>query len=316
MSEAFGNVGTMGEETEFGALLERALRQRHDEATPPAGLEQRLKARLAQEAERSRPLTFAEVGKSQRSAGSMAFAVVAHACVLLVLLGLASRSVMVKPGKSMMLDALVAPPVAPPIANRADKMGGGGGQHDLAPVTQGRLPKFAQEQIVPPKAPPIIPPKLAVDPTLVMQKDLKMANNSMPNLGLPNSNLPGVSLGTGSGGGIGSGNGNGLGPGSGGNMGGGVMHAGSAQVPPKLIYQVEPEFSEEARKAKFSGDVQVYLVVDTEGRPTRIRVARGVGMGLDEKAVEAVRQYKFKPAMQNGKPVPVDLYIDVNFQIF
>ena len=193
---------------------------------------------------------------------------------------------------------------------------GGGGQHDLAPVTQGRLPKFAQEQIVPPKAPPTIPPKLAVDPTLVMQKDLKMANNSMPNLGLPNSNLPGVSLGTGSGGGIGSGNGNGLGPGSGGNMGGGVMHAGSAQVPPKLIYQVEPEFSEEARKAKFSGDVQVYLVVDTEGRPTRIRVARGVGMGLDEKAVEAVRQYKFKPAMQNGKPVKVDLYIDVNFQIF
>ena len=316
MSEAFGNVGMMGGEVEFGALLERALRQRHDEATPPAGLEQRLKARLAQEAERSRPLTFAEVGKSQRSAGSMFVAVVAHACVLLLVLGLASRSVMVKPGKSMMLDALVAPPVAPRIANRADKMGGGGGQHDLAPVTQGRLPKFAQEQIVPPKAPPTIPPKLAVDPTLVMQKDLKMANNSMPNLGLPNSNLPGVSLGTGSGGGIGSGNGNGLGPGSGGNMGGGVMHAGSAQVPPKLIYQVEPEFSEEARKAKFSGDVQVYLVVDTEGRPTRIRVARGVGMGLDEKAVEAVRQYKFKPAMQNGKPVPVDLYIDVNFQIF
>ena len=64
MSEAFGNVGMMGGEVEFGALLERALRERHDEATPPAGLEQRLKARLAQEAERSRPLTFAEVGKS------------------------------------------------------------------------------------------------------------------------------------------------------------------------------------------------------------------------------------------------------------
>ena len=311
MSEAFGNVGMMGGEVEFGALLERALRQRHDEATPPAGLEQRLKARLAQEAERSRPLTFAEVGKSQRSAGSMAFAVVAHACVLLVLLGLASRQMrMTAPLRTArMLTQL-------PLLRTPSRLGGGGGQHDLAPVTQGRLPKFAQEQIVPPKAPPTIPPKLAVDPTLVMQKDLKMANNSMPNLGLPNSNLPGVSLGTGSGGGIGSGNGNGLGPGSGGNMGGGVMHAGSAQVPPKLIYQVEPEFSEEARKAKFSGDVQVYLVVDTEGRPTRIRVARGVGMGLDEKAVEAVRQYKFKPAMQNGKPVPVDLYIDVNFQIF
>ena len=315
MSEATGNVGMIDGEMEFGALLEGALRQRLDEATPPAGLVQRLTARMALEAERSRPLSFAEVGKSQRSTASTVFAVVAHACVLLVVLGLASRQ-MRSPMQTEVFTALVAPPVAPPIANRADKMGGGGGQHDLAPVTQGRLPKFATEQIVPPKAPPTIPPKLAVDPTLVMQKDLKMANNTMPNLGMPNSNLPGVSLGTGSGGGIGSGNGNGLGPGSGGNMGGGVMHAGSAQVPPKLIYQVEPEFSEEARKAKFSGDVQVYLVVDTEGRPTRIRVARGVGMGLDEKAVEAVRQYKFKPALQNGKPVPVDLYIDVNFQIF
>ena len=94
------------------------------------------------------------------------------------------------------------------------------------------------------------------------------------------------------------------------------MHAGSAQQPPKLIYQVDPEFSEEARKAKFSGNVQVYLVVDVNGNPTHVRVVRPIGMGLDEKALEAVRQYKFKPAMNNGKPVPVDLYIDVNFQIF
>jgi len=62
--------------------------------------------------------------------------------------------------------------------------------------------------------------------------------------------------------------------------------------------------------------VQVYLVVDVNGNPTHVRIARPIGMGLDEKALEAVRQYKFKPAMNNGKPVPVDLYIDVNFQIF
>jgi len=298
-------------ETEFDALLAQVLRERSDEAAAPAGLVQRLKARLAQAAERRAPLSFAEVGRAQRSTGSMVFAMAVHVCVLLLLVGVASRQMrMTAPLRTArMLTQL-------PLLRTPSRLGGGGGQHDLSAATQGRLPKFATEQFVPPKAPPTIPPKLAVDPTLVMQKDLKMANNTMPNLGMPNSNLPGVSLGTGSGGGIGSGNGNGLGPGSGGNMGGGVMHAGSAQVPPKLIYQVEPEFSEEARKAKFSGDVQVYLVVDTEGRPTRIRVARGVGMGLDEKAVEAVRQYKFKPALQNGKPVPVDLYIDVNFQIF
>jgi protein TonB len=315
MSEAFGNLGMMGGEMEFGALLERVLRQRSHEATPPAGLVQRLNARLALEAERSRPLSFVEAGRSQRSSASMAFAVFAHACVLLLVLGLASRHMQVTaPLRVAKLQQLVTP--MPPLANHTGKMAGGGGQHDLAAATQGRLPKFANQQIVPPKAPPTIPPKLAVDPTLVMQKDLKMANNTMPNLGLPSSSLPGVSLGTGSGGGIGSGNGNGLGPGSGGSMGGGVMHAGSAQVGPRLIYSPEPEFSEEARKAKFSGDVQVYLIVDEHGMPTHVRVARGVGMGLDEKAVEAVRQYRFKPATQNGRPVKVDMYIDVNFQIF
>ena len=94
------------------------------------------------------------------------------------------------------------------------------------------------------------------------------------------------------------------------------MHIGGSIRPPVVTYQVDPEFSEEARKAKFSGNVQVYLWVDEQGNPSHVKVIRPIGMGLDEKAVEAVRQYKFKPAMQNGKPVKVDLYIDVNFQIF
>ena len=143
-----------------------------------------------------------------------------------------------------------------------------------------------------------------------------MADNKMPDMGSPTSNLKGFSMGNGSGGGLGSGNGNGIGPGSGGNTGGGVYHVGGGVAAPKLIYQVDPEFSEEARKAKFSGNVEVYLIVDEQGNPTHIRIARGVGMGLDEKAIEAVRQYKFKPATQNGKPVKVDIYVDVNFQIF
>jgi protein TonB len=183
-------------------------------------------------------------------------------------------------------------------------------------VTQGRLPKLAQQQIVPPKAPPTIPPKLAVEPTVVVQKDLKMATNTMPNLGMPNSTLKGFSLGNGNGTGIGSGDGAGIGPGSGYNNGGGLAHVGGSVSAPVVIYQVDPEFSEEARKAKFSGNVEVYLIVDQNGNPSHVRVVRGVGMGLDEKAVDAVRQYKFKPAMQNGKALAVDLYIDVNFQIF
>jgi protein TonB len=123
-------------------------------------------------------------------------------------------------------------------------------------------------------------------------------------------------LGNGSGGGLGSGNGNGIGPGSGGNTGGGFEHIGGGVSKPIGIYTPEPEFSEEARKAKFSGNVQVRLIVDAQGNPTHVTVSRGVGMGLDEKAVECVKTYKFKPAMKNGKPVAVEMWIDVSFDIY
>jgi len=92
------------------------------------------------------------------------------------------------------------------------------------------------------------------------------------------------------------------------------MHIGGSVRPPVLIHSVDPEFSEEARRAKFSGNVQVYLWVDEKGNPKHVRVMRSVGKGLDEKAVEAIRQYKFKPATLDGKQVTVDMYIDVNFQ--
>jgi protein TonB len=196
-------------------------------------------------------------------------------------------------------------------------MGGGGGQKGPTPVTKGQLPKFADTQITPPKAPPMEEPKIKMpDPTIEVQKDLKMANNNMPNLGMPSSSLIGTSMGNGNGTGIGSGSGSGLGPGSGGNYGGGVRRIGGGVSAPVVIYQVDPEFSEEARKAKFMGVVTVNLIVDDKGLPKNVHVLRGVGMGLDEKAVEAVRQYKFHPAMEGGKPVPVELNIEVNFQIF
>jgi TonB family protein len=93
------------------------------------------------------------------------------------------------------------------------------------------------------------------------------------------------------------------------------MHIGGNIKKPVVIYTVSPEFSQQARKAKFSGNVEVYLWVEKDGHPSHVRVVKGVGMGLDEKAVESVRQYKFKPATLDGKPVTVDLYVDVNFQM-
>jgi TonB family protein len=87
-------------------------------------------------------------------------------------------------------------------------------------------------------------------------------------------------------------------------------------APPLLIYKVDPEFTEKARKAKASGIVLVNFVVDKQGLPENVHVVHGVGNGLDAKAVEAVKQYKFKPAMRNDQPVEVALNVEVNFQIF
>jgi periplasmic protein TonB len=263
----------------------------------------------------SKPIAVPDRMATKRSPASTAFAVGVHVVIiLLIALFIASQVNVITQAKKH-ATAIVAAPPPPPIAPKLEQIGGGGGQHDLAPVSKGRLPDFAQKQLTAPKAPPTVAPKLTVVPTVVVQKDLDLANNTMPNLGSPNSSLRGVSLGNGTGTGIGSGNGSGIGPGSGGNTGGGVMHIGGGVSKPVVLYQVEPEFSEEARKAKFSGNVEVYLWVDPDGKPSHIRVVRGVGMGLDEKAVEAVRQYRFKPAMKDGKPVQVDLYVDVNFQI-
>ncbi len=263
----------------------------------------------------SKPIYTKDPMATKMSRSSIASSIAFYAVlILLIALALKKGVQLAAPPKTTYASIDIPPP--PPVAPKAEKIGGGGGQKGPTPVTQGHLPKLAQEQIVPPKAPPVEPAKLAVEPSVVVQKDLKMADNKMPDLGVPNSNLKGFSMGNGNGTGIGSGSGNGIGPGSGGNTGGGVMHIGGSIRPPTVIFQVDPEFSEEARKAKFSGNVQVYLWVDEQGNPSHVKVIRGVGMGLDDKAVEAVRQYKFKPAMQNGKPVKVDLYIDVNFQIF
>jgi TonB family protein len=96
----------------------------------------------------------------------------------------------------------------------------------------------------------------------------------------------------------------------------GAYNVGGSVRPPVATYTAIPEFPEAARKAKLSGNVIVALVVDSNGQPQNVRVAQGLGNGLDEKAVEAVQQYRFKPATRDGEPVPVNLKVAVNFQIF
>ncbi len=261
----------------------------------------------------SQPIPMVNRMAAGRSYRSTAWALGAHAVVILLILYLVKSHVQfaapVKMARAVELAVLRNAPV------KIKAMGGGGGQRGPTPVTKGTPPKFAEVQIVPPKAPPLMEAKIHVDPTIEVQQDVKMAS-SLPQIGVASSPVVGMSMGNGSGSGLGSGNGSGLGPGSGGNTGGGPKRIGGGVSAPVLIYSVDPEFSEEARKAKAAGHVMVALWVDEKGLPTHVRVARGMGMGLDEKAVEAVKQYRFRPSMENGKPVTVQMNVDVAFQIF
>ena len=117
---------------------------------------------------------------------------------------------------------------------------------------------------------------------------------------------------------IGSGSGGGLGPGSDGGTGGGVFGAGVNGVGvPVCFYAPTPEYSDEARKVKYQGAVVVEGVIGIEGKVTNIRIIKGVGMGLDENAVAAVKTWRCKPALgPNGKPVPTLVPIEVTFRLF
>ena len=214
-----------------------------------------------------------------------------------------------------------------PIAPKGPAMGGGGGggAHELLQAPKGRLPKFSQNPITPPMIIKNDHPKLAVEPTIKMPPNITLPNNNLPNLGDPRTSIvgpasngtgSGAGLGSGSGGGVGSGIGDGYGPGEGGGYGGGLYKVGGGVSPPVLIRSVDAEFSDEARRAKYQGVSIVSLIVDAHGLPQRIHILRRLGMGLDEKAIEAVRQYKFRPSMLQGKPVPVEITIEVNFHIY
>jgi hypothetical protein len=195
---------------------------------------------------------------------------------------------------------LIAPDIAPYLSKMPPKQnrmtgGGGGGDRSPLPAPKGRLPKPALKQFTPPMVVVNNPnPKLTMDPSLIVPPDVPLPQVNLPNYGDPLakigplSNGPGsgAGIGSGSGGGVGSGTGGGFGPGEGGGVGGGryggfgggVFHVGGGVTAPALVYKVEPEYSEEARKAKYQGTVVVYVEVDPSGESSN-RPYAGSGLG-------------------------------------
>jgi protein TonB len=275
----------------------------------------------------SKPVPVKEIwgfyGGQEKRAGLSSMAI--HITVLGLLFLIGTNKAVQKAVKEQI--DLIAPDLSPykPAAKK-DAMhgGGGGGDRSPTPASKGKLPRLADKQFVPPMAVVHNPdPKLVMEPTLIIQPDANIPKVNMDVLGDPlaksgiasNGTGSGGGIGSGPGGGVGSGRGPGFGPGSGGNMGGGAYRIGGGVSPPSVILKVEPEYSEEARKAKFQGTVILFVVVDEKGNPRELKVIRPLGLGLDQKAIEAVEKWKFRPGMKDGKPVAVQATIEVNFRL-
>ena len=194
---------------------------------------------------------------------------------------------------------------------KTEESKGGGGSPQKTTETKGELPKVAPKSFVPPIRPED-DPKLAVNPTIVAPD---MPNINSSNYGNPLAGIGIPSAGNGIGSGIGAGKGPGVGPGTGGGFGGGAFRIGGGVSAPVPIYRPEPEYSEEARKAKWQGAVLLAIVVDENGVPQEVKVVRSLGLGLDQKAIEAVQKWRFKPGLKDGKAVPVFANIEVNFRL-
>lgn len=266
-----------------------------------------------------------------RSNGLVGSGIVHIVLLGLIFAGAAVGHQAVQQAKQRELVTLIAPSPDSYVFKTSKKVvggGGGGGDRDPLPAPKGRLPNFAPVQITPPQIVlRNVKPELAVEPTVVVPPQVQLAENHTPNLGVPvaavmpaappsNGSGSGGGIGSGSGGGAGIGHGSGAGAGSGGGIGGGVFRVGGGISAPQPVSTPDPEYTEEARRGKTQGTCTLMLIVDAAGRTRDIRVVHGLGLGLDAKAMEAVQRWRFDPALKDGKPVTVQISIEVEFKLY
>ena len=243
-----------------------------------------------------------------RPANSQVLSLALHVFLAAMLVWIGARSPVVLP-KTVSGPSRLVRLLGPHRRTAADR--GGGSNRTQLPARRGAPPPRAHRTfILPPQS---TEPKLSIPQTVaiaVPEPALIAAQ-----IGDPFSRYASGSLGKG--GGLSAGNRgccDGIGDGRTGRPGLGSQRI-RPTTPPRLLYQVEPEFSEEARKAKYQGIVVLSIEVDINGRARDIRVVRSLGLGLDEKAVEAVAQWRFQPGSVDGKPILSTAIIEVNFHL-
>jgi protein TonB len=217
--------------------------------------------------------------------------------------------------------------------------GGGGGGLKIPPPTrraarQAPAPRKISSPVpeVRPPAPPPEPkpepkpePPKPAPPAVVTAPVVPKPADPVEATGVPSSTPTpaaanqgsgsGGGAGTGAGRGVGEGTGAGIGPGTDAGEGGGPFRPGSGISPPKLLREVKADYSEDARRAGIEGEVVLEIVVRRDGSVGDVRVKRGVDRGLDQRAIAAVRQWRFTPATRRGAPVEVIVEVGVDFRL-
>lgn len=207
--------------------------------------------------------------------------------------------------------------------------GGGGGGGNRRPGPLPRAQGIGRNRVMLPVASPLVASREPADVERPAQQvvldAVPLASGTAFQAGLPDglqtigsSQGPGFGggVGEGIGTGIGSGTGPGIGPGSGGGFGGGVYRPGGGIVPPTLLKQVVPKYTDGALERRIQGTVVLEVVVMRDGIPGAIRVSRSLDPGgLDEQAVDAVREWRFNPGRLGTTPVDVLVTILLDFRI-
>lgn len=229
-------------------------------------------------------------------------------------------------------DDFKAQAIEMPKADKKAGGGGGGGRNTLTPASKGQLPEFSlTPPIMAPRPEPTPrPPALPMPETVQVDPRLEPKRDDLALTGLPNG-VPGPpsagpgeggGMGDGSGGGMGPGDGKGVGPGKGYNTGGGDPRLGGGsgtstnvdQRPVQLNFP-QPRYTEEARKNKIQGTVAARLLIGSDGTVKRVTITRGLPDGLNEQAIIAATQLKFRPAMKNGQPVAYQMSVLIEFNL-
>lgn len=215
-------------------------------------------------------------------------------------------------------------PLIAPSSSASSNGGRSGGTNDLIDPNKGRPPRVDINAIEKVQVPLLDHPRLPLDNSIALPPDIQLPENpTIPMIGVRDStNVKVVSGGPGGNTGIGFSPGGSYGPGNGPTgwgpgSGPGIYTPGTDGVTqPIPILTPEAEFSDEARRQKYQGVCTISVIIDAQGNPQSPRLVQRLGMGLDEKALDAVMRYRFKPAKKDGKPVAVRMQVMVNFRLY